>query len=61
MAVYVKPRKKGTSITPQITNGTCHARIAPKGLAWSIYGLRTLVLILNFIFPVSINRRAATR
>ncbi len=24
-------------------------------LAWSIYGLRTLVLILNFIFPVSIN------
>ena len=24
-------------------------------LAWSIYALRTLVLILNFIFPVSIN------
>ena len=24
-------------------------------LAWSIYGLRTLVLILNFSFPVSIN------
>jgi two-component system, LuxR family, sensor kinase FixL len=24
-------------------------------LVWSIYGLRTLVLILNFIFPVSIN------
>ena len=24
-------------------------------LAWSIYGLRTLILILNFIFPVSIN------
>jgi PAS domain S-box-containing protein len=29
-------------------------------LAWSIYGLRTLVLILNFIFPVSINFRAVT-
>src|SRR6266446_7897274 len=29
-------------------------------LAWSIYGLRTLVLILNFIFPVSINFRAIT-
>src|SRR5262245_62788534 len=24
-------------------------------LAWSIYGLRTLVLVLNFIFQVSIN------
>jgi signal transduction histidine kinase len=24
-------------------------------LVWSIYGLRTLVLILNFIFPISIN------
>ncbi len=24
-------------------------------LAWSIYGLRTLVLILNFIFPIGIN------
>src|SRR6266568_5352796 len=29
-------------------------------LAWSIYGLRTLVLVLNFIFPVSINFRAFT-
>ena len=29
-------------------------------LAWSIYGLRTLVLILNFSFPVSINFRAIT-
>src|SRR6266702_317799 len=29
-------------------------------LAWSIYGLRTLVLILNFIFPVSINFKAIT-
>jgi PAS domain S-box-containing protein len=29
-------------------------------LAWSIYGLRTLVLILNFIFPVSINFQAIT-
>src|SRR4029450_9347285 len=29
-------------------------------MAWSIYGLRTLVLILNFIFPVSINFRAIT-
>src|SRR5882762_2192934 len=29
-------------------------------LAWAIYGLRTLVLILNFIFPVSINFKAIT-
>ena len=29
-------------------------------LAWSIYGLRTLVLIFNFIFPASINFRAIT-
>jgi PAS domain S-box-containing protein len=29
-------------------------------LAWSIYGLRTLVLILNFIFVVSINFTAIT-
>src|SRR6266487_77865 len=29
-------------------------------LAWSIYGMRTLVLILNFIFPVSINFKAIT-
>jgi PAS domain S-box-containing protein len=29
-------------------------------LAWSIYGLRTLVLILNFSFPVSINFRGLT-
>ena len=31
-----------------------------RWLAWSIYGLRTLVLALNFIFPVSINFRAIT-
>jgi len=31
-----------------------------RWLAWSIYSLRTLVLILNFIFPVSINFRAIT-
>jgi PAS domain S-box-containing protein len=29
-------------------------------LVWSIYALRTLVLILNFIFPVSINFTAIT-
>jgi two-component system, LuxR family, sensor kinase FixL len=29
-------------------------------LVWSIYALRTLVLILNFIFPVGINFRAIT-
>src|SRR5438034_962201 len=29
-------------------------------LAWSIYGLRTLILVLNFIFPLSINFRAIT-
>src|SRR4029077_19296816 len=29
-------------------------------LAWSIYALRTLVLILNFFFPVSINFKAIT-
>jgi two-component system sensor kinase FixL len=29
-------------------------------LAWSIYGLRTLILILNFSFPVSINFTALT-
>src|SRR6476620_756001 len=31
-----------------------------RWLAWSIYTLRTLVLILNFIFPVSINFREIT-
>src|SRR5437899_4919232 len=31
-----------------------------RWLAWSIYSLRTLVLILNFIFPVSIDFRAIT-
>ena len=31
-----------------------------RWLAWSIYSLRTVVLILNFIFPVSINFRAIT-
>ena len=29
-------------------------------LAWSIYGVRTLVLVLNFVFPVSINFRSIT-
>jgi PAS domain S-box-containing protein len=29
-------------------------------MAWSIYSLRTLVLILNFFFPVSINFKAIT-
>src|SRR5438045_2727181 len=29
-------------------------------LAWSIYGLRTLILVLNFMFPLSINFRAIT-
>ena len=27
---YAKQRKNGTSMIPQITSGTCHARIAPK-------------------------------
>src|SRR5438128_951718 len=31
-----------------------------RWLAWSIYSLRTLVLILNFIFPVRIDFRAIT-
>ncbi len=29
-------------------------------MAWSIYGLRTLILILNFIFPVGINFKIIT-
>ena len=29
-------------------------------MAWSIYGLRTLILVLNFIFPVGINFNAIT-
>src|SRR5215468_1552925 len=37
-----------------------YLRAGRDWLAWSIYGLRTLVLILNFIFPVSINFRAIT-
>src|SRR5438034_3555651 len=37
-----------------------YLRAGRRWLAWSIYGLRTLVLILNFIFPVSINFRAIT-
>jgi PAS domain S-box-containing protein len=32
-----------------------YLRAGRPWLAWSIYALRTLVLILNFIFPVSIN------
>src|SRR5215471_7565537 len=31
-----------------------------RWLAWSIYTLRTLVMVLNFLFPVSINFRAIT-
>jgi two-component system, LuxR family, sensor kinase FixL len=37
-----------------------YLRAGRTWLAWSIYGLRTLVLILNFIFPVSINFTAIT-
>jgi PAS domain S-box-containing protein len=37
-----------------------YLRAGRAWLAWSIYVLRTLVLILNFIFPVSINYRAIT-
>src|SRR5438045_1151702 len=37
-----------------------YLRAGRAWLAWSIYSLRTLVLILNFIFPVSINFRAIT-
>src|SRR5207249_11231762 len=37
-----------------------YLRAGRAWLAWSIYGLRTLLLILNFIFPVSINFKAIT-
>lgn len=37
-----------------------YLRAGRSWLAWSIYSLRTLVLILNFVFPVSINFRAIT-
>src|SRR5437762_1809736 len=37
-----------------------YLRAGRRWLAWSIYGLRTLVLILNFISPVSINFRTIT-
>jgi len=37
-----------------------YLRAGRAWLAWSIYGVRTLVLILNFTFPVSINFRAIT-
>src|SRR5213594_1593439 len=37
-----------------------YLRAGRRWLAWSIYGLRTFVLALNFIFPVSINFRAIT-
>src|SRR5437667_5394201 len=37
-----------------------YLRAGRRWLAWSIYGLRTLVLILNFISPVSVNFRAIT-
>jgi len=37
-----------------------YLRAGRRWLAWSIYGLRTLVLILNFISPVSVNFRTIT-
>src|SRR5438270_443253 len=37
-----------------------YLRAGRRWLAWSIYGLRTLILILNFISPVSINFRTIT-
>src|SRR6266516_4505541 len=37
-----------------------YLRAGGRWLAWSIYGLRTLVLILNFISPVSVNFRTIT-
>src|SRR5216110_3046898 len=37
-----------------------YLRAGRPWLAWSIYGLRTLVLILNFISPVSVNFRTIT-
>src|SRR5438876_6853070 len=37
-----------------------YLRAGRAWLAWSIYGLRTLILILNFSFPVSINFRVLT-
>jgi hypothetical protein len=37
-----------------------YLRTGREWLAWSIYGVRTLVLILNFSFPVSINFRSIT-
>src|SRR5213079_2456980 len=35
-------------------------RAGRRWLAWSIYGLRTLLLIFNFISPVSVNFRTIT-
>jgi two-component system, LuxR family, sensor kinase FixL len=37
-----------------------YLRVGRRWLAWSIYGLRTLVLILNFILTPNINFRAIT-
>ena len=37
-----------------------YLRAGRRWLAWSIYGLRTLVLILNFISPVSVNFQTIT-
>src|SRR5437870_9090267 len=37
-----------------------YLRAGRRWLAWSIYGLRTLILILNFISPVSVNFRTIT-
>src|SRR6266699_4533347 len=37
-----------------------YLRAGRAWLAWSIYGLRTLIVILNFIFPVGINFKTIT-
>jgi PAS domain S-box-containing protein len=37
-----------------------YLRAGRAWLAWSIYSLRTLILLLNFIFPVSINFKTIT-
>src|SRR5881392_3083747 len=37
-----------------------YLRAGRAWLAWSIYSLRTFILVLNFIFPLSINFRAIT-
>src|SRR4029079_12704875 len=37
-----------------------YLRAGRTWMTWSIYGLRTLILVLNFIFPVGINFNAIT-